>query len=352
MTTTFPPGTRGRWVRQGSRIILLPVGPYRRGWGQGELSGEYETPAGGKLRIVIFYGFSGAKSDGTVERDTSNQLVARTLKEHLAIRFPGDQIDVICAWHKNTLVKELIGSTLKIRQIHYCGHGFMGGLFMGYQNKVAVDERTAMNDRFADPADPWGALADSEKRKIALARDAGLLSGYFTDGISSAKLATLKANLAPGAMMQIWGCFAGAPSHTFDPDPYWKLFNAAGSPVDGIAKHMAKSLGIECTAVTDPGGIHGMNYWFRDAAGMFQDSKRKARMPHWLWPSSKKVEWVTYDSSGTANKTSINFMGKATAPADLKPGRPPAWLAGELSVSMGGKSVKPLPTCSAAFVAV
>jgi len=342
------PGNRGRWVRQGNRIILLPAGPFPPAWGEGELQGEDPAASGAKLRIVVFYGYSGAHGPGTTERDLSNQMVARTLKEHLARRFPSDQIDVVCAWHKNAFVNELIASPLKIRQIHYCGHGFMGGLYMGYQNGVAVGERTALAAQL-----DASSLTALEKRKIALVKDAGLMSGFFTDGISAAKRATLKGNLAPGAMMQIWGCFAGAPQHTFDTgDSYWNLFNAAGAPVDGIALHIARSLGIECTAVMDPGGIHGMNYWYRDASGVFHDSKRKSRMPHWLWPGSKKVVWVTYDASGTANKTSINFMGKATPPKDLPAGKPPAWLANELPKSMAAKAPKAMPTCSAAFVTI
>jgi hypothetical protein len=347
-TAIFLPGTRGRWVRRGGSIVLLPAGSFRPGWGEGELQGEYENPPGARLRIVLFYGYSGAAGDGTVERDISNQLVARTLREHLLIRFPSDQVDVICAWHKNTIVNELAASPLKLRQVHYCGHGSMGGLYPGYHNAVGVKERTAVAAQL-----DASSLSALEKRKIALAKDSGLMSGFFTDGISAAKLAAIKANLAPGAMMQVWGCFAGAPQHTFDTgDTYWNLFNAAGAPVDGIAKHIARALGIEVTAATDPRGIAGMNYWYRDAAGVFQDSKRKPRMPHWLWPSMKRVTWVTYDAAGTANTTSINFMGKATAPKDIAPGKPPAWLAKELPVSMGGKAVKALPACSAAFVAI
>jgi pimeloyl-ACP methyl ester carboxylesterase len=347
-TRIFLPGTRGRWIRQGNQIVLLPGEPFRPAWGEGELQGEEPGASGAKLRIVIFYGYSGAHGAGTTERDHSNQMVARTLKEHLARRFPADQIDVVCTWHKNAFVNELIASTLKIRQIHYCGHGFGGGLSMAYHNRVAETERGTL----AAQLDASSATA-LEKRKTALVRDAALISGFFTDALPAAKLATLKANLAPGAMMQIWGCFTGAPQHTFDTaDTFWNLFNAAGAPMDGIALHIAKSLGIEVTAVTDPGGIHGMNYWYRDASGTFHDSNRKSRMPHWLWPSSKKVVWVTYDASGNANKTSINFMGKATPPKDLPAGRPPKWLTGELPKSMAAKAPKAMPTCSATFVTI
>lgn len=347
----------GRWVRQGNRILVLPGGGFRHPWGEGELSGEGPTSgpatAPAQLRIVIFYGYSGAKSDGTKERDLSNQMVARTLKEHLALRFPADAIDVVCAWHKNTFVKELVASTLKIRQIHYCGHGSMGGLYFGYRNRIATTERGALAARFADPSDPLGALSGLDKRKVALDRDAGLMTGFFTDALAPAKLAVIKANLAPGALMQIWGCFAGAATHTFDTgDAYWNLFNAAGAPVNGIARDIAVSLGIEATAVRDPSGVHGMNYWFRDAAGKFHDRTRKSRMPHWLWPASKKVVWVTYDATGAANTTSINFMGKATAPSSLPAGKPPSWLTKEIPVKMAAKAPAALPTCSAAFVTI
>jgi hypothetical protein len=349
-TQVLLPGTRGRWVRQGNRIVLLPARPFPPGRGEGELQGEQPAVPGAQLRIVVFYGYSGAHGAGTTERDLSNQMVARTLKEHLARRFPADRIDVVCTWHKNAFVNELIASPLKIRQVHYCGHGFGGGLSMGFKNKVALDQRNAVAARFADPADPVSALSDLEKRKLALTVDSGLMCGFFTDALPAAKLAAIKANLAPGAMMQIWGCFAGAPLHTFDDLTYWRLFNAAGAPMDGIARHIAKSLGIEVTAVTDPGGIHGMNYWFRDAAGTFQDRKRKPRMPHWLWPASKKVTWVTWNAAGTANTTSINFMGKATPPKDLPAGRPPAWLTAELPKSMAAKAPPAMAACSAAYV--
>ena len=72
MSTAYP-GTRGRWVRQGSRILLFPAAPARPGWGEAEVGGQllFETPD--KLRIVIFYGFSGAKSDGIVERGSGHR---------------------------------------------------------------------------------------------------------------------------------------------------------------------------------------------------------------------------------------------------------------------------------------
>jgi len=295
------------------------------------------------LRICIFHGYQGTRGD------VSNLMVARTLGKHLARRFPSDQIDVICALHKNAFVKTLLDSPLPIRQIHYVGHGFMGGLYFGYKHPVALAERNGVKENFATI---FKTMPATTKRILALNSDAGLMSGFFTDAFDPALLTKIRANLAPGAMMQIWGCFAGARQHTFDTsDRYWNLFNAAGAPVDGIALHIARALGIDVSAAIDVTETHGMNYWFRDEAGKFNGTdKRPARLPQWLWPSRKSVSWITWDSAGKGDTSSINFMGKARPASELRPGRPPGWFTGELPVNLAAGALQTPESCSARYV--
>jgi hypothetical protein len=287
-----------------------------------------------KHRVLIFYGFSGSsKSDGYTEADHSNRMVALTLKRHVVLRFPNDEIEVLCAWHKNPFVNALTtpSSTApkaKIRQVHYVGHGSPGGLWFGYRNKVAVGEREKLFDRFQRA--PISLIPTLGKRIIALQQEDGLVSGFFTDALPPSSLAKIKAQLVPEALMHIWGCFAGAAQHTFDPIPYWNLFNAAGTPVDGIARHIAKALEISVTAVYDPSGISGMNYWYRDQAGKLYTNERPARIPQWLWPSAERVRWVTYNAVGNGDEQSIVFLGGIKNSAELKPGRPPTWLINEI----------------------
>jgi hypothetical protein len=306
-------------------------------------------------RDLIFLGYSGTPgNNGVTEPDLSHLMVALTLREHILRRYPGDQVEIICAWHKNTFVKSLMtpSSTypdLKIRQLHYVGHGYGGGLYLGYHNKIAVDARSAL----ASVLQRWpvSTLSGPTKRAFVLWNDAGLMSGFF-DILDSSRLAAIKAQLAPEALMHVWGCFAGAPDHTFDrTDPYWDLLNALGAPVPGIARHIARALGIQVTAVRDPAGVHGMNFWYRDQHGTFHTSRRPQRIPQWLWPTGS-ASWITYDPSGTGNQRQINFLGGPVAASRLQPGKPPAWLLAEIPVSVAKRRPSAPPACSVVPVAI
>jgi hypothetical protein len=322
---------------------------------QGLMLGEGDPSI--KHRDLIFFGYSGAKGDGKTERDFSYFSAAATVKEHIAHWFPGDDIEIICAWHKNTFVKELMTPSLgdpklKIRQIHYVGHGFMGGLYFGYKNKIAVEERRKLLEEFQT-----GSLSpktDPEKRIIALERDAGLMSGFFSDALAPSSLRKIKDQLTGDTLMHIWGCFAGTPEHTFDTtDNYWNLFNAAGAPVHGIARHIAESLEINVTAVLDPQGIGGMNFCFRDTTGKFNcTDERPGRPPHWLWPKRKSVRWITYDPAGKGDEKKINFLGQIISPSKLKPGEPPRWFTKEIPVKRAKTKPRSLPACYPAAVAI
>lgn len=332
---------------------------------QSDPVGLSSAPA--RARDLIFFGYSGTpRNDGRTERDRSFELVAFTLKEHLLRRFPSDDVQVICAWHKNAFLKTLLASppdpNVKIRQIHYVGHGSGGGLFFGYRNKIAVEERAALARRLDEW--PLSKLSDDRTRAIALAFDAGLLSGLFTDAMLSTDLAAIKAQFAPGALLHIWGCFAGAPCHTFDAsDDYWRRFNrpgvsctsgrlAASGSVDGVARHIARTLGINVTAVHDPRGVHGMTFCHRNAHGAFLcGNVRPARMPHWLWPAAPSVRWITYDATGNGSEPTIRFMGELRTQRELAPGRPPAWLSGEIPPGRATTAPTAPPTCAAsAFI--
>lgn len=306
-----------------------------------------------KARDLIFFGYSGAVDPtGTKERDTSFFLVAHTLKLHLQRRFPDDVIEIVCAWHKDVFVNALrtAPTDLKIRQIHYVGHGAGGGLYFGYHNAIGTKARDELSSTLF--TFPTGLLPDGAKRVIALDLDSGLMTGLFGDALPPAKLAQIKSRLAPDALMHVWGCFAGAPAHTFDTAvPYWNLFNAGGSSVEGIARDVARTLGIEVTACHDPDGISGMDFCHRAADGKLNCSdKRPERLPHWLWPESRRVRWITWKAAGTSDETTINFLGSRIAATSIPPGRPPKWLTDEIPFAAAKARQPPLPACSAARV--
>ncbi len=309
-----------------------------------------------KAGDLIFFGYSGSKEPtGTKERDTSFFLVAHTLKLHLQRRFPDDVVEIICAWHKDTFVNRLrtpaADPKLKIRQIHYVGHGHGGGLYFGYMNAVAVAARDRLSAAFSRP--PASGLSDKLKRLIVLDAEAGLMSGFFSDALPASKRAQIKAQLAPDALMHVWGCFAGAATHTFDTgDAYWNLLNAAGAPVDGFARHVARTLEIETTACWDPNGIHGMDFCFRDAKGRLNCSNRRPeRLPHWEWPESG-ARWITWDATGVGSEKTINFLGTRVAAAHVAPGRPPKWFTNEIPLAAAKAKLPPFPACSAARVGI
>ena len=311
-----------------------------------------------RARILVVAGFSGTgDTSGTGERDASFFLTAHTLRLHLQQRFPEDVIEVVCAWHKNVFVNALRAPgaepDLKIRQIHYVGHGSLGGLYFGYKNPVAVAERQKLAELITQPPAVW-LMNKGVRRRIALMWDAGLMSGFFTDALSPAVRADIKAQLTPDVLMHVWGCFAGAPSHTFDvSDPYWNIFNSGGAPVDGLARHIAKSLEIQTTACWDPDAIHGMDFCFRTSKGAFNcGDVRPDRLPHWLWPESRKVRWVTYDATGTGDESSINFLGTRVPVTRIPPGRPPTWLTDEIPLNAAKAGKPAFPVCSAAHVPV
>jgi len=306
-----------------------------------------------KHKDLIFFGYSGVQGEGLRERDLSHLMVALTLREHIARRFPKDVIEIICAWHKNTFVTSLMtDQQFKIRQIHYVGHGSGGGLFFGYKNRIAMNARAALNDEFQTGS--LSTRTDTDKRLIALERDAGLMTGFFTDVLSHTKLEKIKDQLGSDALMHIWGCFAGAPNHTFDrTSAYWNLFNASGIPADGTARHISKALGISVTAVWHPGGIRGTVFWHRDATGRFLSlqATRPARTPQWNWPLAKSVRWITYDRLGNGDERNINFLGKTLPASRLKPGRPPRWFTNEIPIRRAREKPAASPPCSPISVA-
>jgi hypothetical protein len=301
-------------------------------------------------RNVVLFGFSGAGDPtGAIERDTSFFLTAHTLKLHLERRFPADTVEVVCAWHKDTFVNILRAPGDRIRQIHYVGHGIGGGLYFGYHNPVASASRQIIADFLGRLSTGWFAPPE-RKRILALLWDAGLMPGFFSHALTSTKLAEIRAQLLPGALMHVWGCFAGAPTHTFDAvDPYWDLFNAGAPPVDGIARHIAKTLQIETTACRDPGGVHGMDFCHRTAKDTLNCTDvRPGRLPHWLWPKSPKVRWITHDPTGAGDETTINFLGTRMPATSIPPGQPPTWLLKEIPITAAEAKIPPFPACSAA----
>jgi hypothetical protein len=308
-----------------------------------------------RARDLIFFGYSGApEPTGTKERDGSFFQVAQTLKLHLERRFADDTIEVVCAWNKDVIVNALrapaADPSLKIRQIHYCGHGAGGGLYPGYHNEVAKAARGDVIRLFS--AWPAAALPDGVKRFVALQAESALISGFFSDALPASKLADVKKRLAPDALMHVWGCFAGAPSHTFETaDAYWNLFNNGGPAIEGVARHIARTLEIRVTACRDPGGVHGMDFCHRDAAGAMNCSdKRPDRLPQWLWPESPKVRWITWDPAGASDEKTINFLGSPLAATAIPPGRPPGWLLKEIPVAVAKAKPAAVPACSAARV--
>lgn len=249
-----------------------------------------------------------------------------TLKRHLEVRFPSDVIEVVCAWHKATFLGKLMTKTEHpIRQIHYVGHGSGGTLSFSYHHP---DAATARGSTAASlPSLPANIRAD-----VAHRLESALLSGYFNPPSpmrGSLEALVIRQNLMPGALMHVWGCFAGAPQHTFDTtDAYWNVFNEGRTSVDGVARHIAKALQISVTAATHT--THGMNYSYRPANSPVQSTPRPCRAPQWLWPSGK-ARWVTYDSSGTPDFTNINFMGKIETLARIpSAAHPPAWFIKEI----------------------
>jgi hypothetical protein len=73
-------------------------------------------------RDLIFFGYSGSPGSdrtGLTDRDQSFFATARTLKLHLERRFPGDLVQVVCAWNKDVFVRALLAPGPEIRQIHY-----------------------------------------------------------------------------------------------------------------------------------------------------------------------------------------------------------------------------------------
>jgi hypothetical protein len=194
-------------------------------------------------------------------------------------------------------------------------------------------------------------VTESFKRRNALRLDSGLMSGFFSDALEPAKLAAIKANLTSDALLHVWGCFAGAPTHRFDTsDSYWNLFNDGKTSVDGLARHVARTLGIEATACHDPEGSAGMDFCFRNSAGKFNcTDSRPERLAHWLWPEAKRVKWITWDATGTGDDTSINFMGKRMPATKIPPGKPPPkWFTDEIPLATSKAKLPTFPACSAA----
>ena len=281
--------------------------------------------------ILVFYGYSGEAAlpdypDG-VDTNQSFALVAKTIAATLRKAFPGDEVTVVQAWHKDKLIDALERAAHPIRQVHVACHGDSTRLSLSYH----------YDERFQHAVDTYNAMSGSDHARglAALKAEDAIVAGFFKWGLEPGRLDRIAAAHAPGATWQIWGCFAGYPSDTLgDPgftaaqNAYVTRMGLGFTTVDGIAVEIAKQLKVTCTAAVDEPGLsdRGLLFWHGTAAHAVEmnDNRTAARLPFWLWNNSGS-KWVTYGPDGVARPIRI-VLGAPHSDGELATGKPPRWL--------------------------
>ncbi|MEJ7599008.1 MAG: hypothetical protein WKG01_13960 [Kofleriaceae bacterium] len=292
----------------------------------------------------VFYGFSGSQSqplpkwpDGT-DHDSRFKLAAETLAKSLRRLFPTDDVRVVQAWTKDIILDTILAAKLPIREVHLCCHGDATRL------SLSLDyNHTAWVELIADKMDHLAQLTWSGQRilddkaigELSIKSELALCAGLFSSVLSWWTRMRLQRKFRSDAAWMIWGCYAGGESATYgsgrNPPPvkrYFGRMNLGASSVDGIAKEIARELGVKCTAATGHGGTQFWHLEKREKKLVLvkNDKHTHAKLPHWMWGVAKS-HWVTYDKAGNLEEDAY-ILGLWRSKADLltEGHEPPAWL--------------------------
>ncbi|MBX3160108.1 MAG: hypothetical protein KF773_29340 [Deltaproteobacteria bacterium] len=288
----------------------------------------------------MFYGFSGDPGpvpkwpDGT-DPDPSYAIAARTVARSLRTLYPDDHILVVQTWKKEILLETLQKATLPVREVHVCCHGDASRLSLAkdYDGGAWVYRAARIMDGLSKRTfNGVKVFDDVGLGRAAIASELAICAGLFSSAMSAWDVFKLRHKHRWGAAWMIWGCYAGGASTThgssYDASDsrksYFQRMNLGAASVDGIAKEIAKHLGVTCTAATGHGGT---DFWHRKGGVILPNKKHAPNVePYWMWGVAKS-HWVTYDKDGTLLPAPILY-GKARSVAELTTPdqRPPAWL--------------------------
>lgn len=242
--------------------------------------------------VLLWYGGNEPASD------TSHEQVARTLgKSFSKAKSDGHlgpllDLRVVRAFDKQGLLDEFArcddGSVI---QVHYVGHGDGGGLYCAYGDVAARAKRLTVKDELARRS--LSGVGAESLREYVLEQEPTLATGLFDFARWRDPVAQ---KLHPQGFFQLWGCFSGSELAPLSDDGYWNYFKTSPSGTPGVARHIAKALGIRVIA-SDTSGSAGNEFWFRRSGTVRTDDRsarifRPSGIPQWLWPHAQ-AEWVT-----------------------------------------------------------
>lgn len=308
---------------------VLPVPPPATPQTPVQGSGQALPGAGAATRsIYIFYGFSGSQAgapsfpDGT-DADKSFQLVAETLAESLRKIYPTYQVYTRQAWTKEKILETLESAREPIDQVHIACHGDSTRLSLSYE--------FGGGSRLEDRARRFNSMSgsDLERAAAAMLDEDAIVAGLFSLALDRSRLDRIKTKHVSGASWQIWGCYGGYETVTFqgvgDPelDAYFQRFNVGSAEVSGIAVEIAMSFGVVCTAAKGAGGLE---FWHGESGQRVvrNSTQTPARKPFWLWNTTGST-WVSYDRTGARLPRPEMFHIPRDS-SDLPTPQPPTWL--------------------------
>jgi len=212
---------------------------------------------------------------------------------------------------------------MPIRQVHIFCHGDSSWLSLAYhfdQGRQLLDRARAIN-----------GLGGTEDYKAleSLKQEDAVVTGFLSRVLNADDKARIKTNHATGASWQIWGCFSGYPSTSFDGDPddadldkYFKRFNFGQHSIDGIAVEIAKTFGITCTAAQG----NGLEFWIGRGNGQIEPTTTTSPpiKPFWMW-LTRGSDWKSFNNAGSL-RSKANLFGRDRSTRALPTPRPPDWL--------------------------
>jgi hypothetical protein len=143
-----------------------------------------------------------------------------------------------------------------IKELHVFSHSIGGGLYVGYHEATAAQNRGAA--MAANPARSAKArIGKITYDKVLEAETGGVLTDHLVRAPLAAERGALRKKFAPDATIKLWGCNSGrigwvysdpvderGDASTADPDAealiyYWRALNTQNTPKPAIAQAIA-----------------------------------------------------------------------------------------------------------------
>lgn len=236
---------------------------------------------------VIIYGRGGTLGSFTPFAESlSKRLVPTYTEAGVVVKNIERRDDFIDFVHKP-------GTGFSIKELHIFSHSIGGGLFPGYQDPAIGALREAAYEKAQK------AGRDVTYDEVIAAEVGAVFTDNFVEGRLPGIKAAVRANLASGATLKIWGCNSGIAGwvYTDDGGPYyWQALNTRNVPKPSIAQAFADYFNVPVQGATSGSHIEVQHKgkWITSDAYKKQMKKwPSGALPHRLHPDRGNFQEFT-----------------------------------------------------------